>query len=447
MLLTIATTHAPARDLGFLLHKHPDHPYSTDLPFGTVHVFAPEATDARTAFTLLLDVDPVRLSRRARPGGAPLEPYVNDRPYVPGSFMSVALNAAYRTALTGRCTGRPELADVALPLTATLPAVPARADDGDLDAGLVERLFAPLGYSVHTARLPLDEQFPEWGDSPYLNVTLHAPQRVQDLLQHLYVLLPVLDNAKHYFIGEDEIEKLLRHAGGWLDTHPERAFITRRYLRFRAYARAALGTPAPAEPTEPRGPTLNEQRYAAVHAALRAAGAVTVLDLGCGEGKFLARLAGDPQFRRVTGVDVSVTALRRARERLGDTAPHVTLLHGALTYRDPRLRHFDAATLVEVIEHLDPPRLHALTASVLGDARPATVIVTTPNVEYNAVWGELGVRHADHRFEWTREEFRAWADASAAHHGYRVTLSGIGDEHPTFGPPTQMATFTREGPA
>ena len=124
----------------------------------------------------------------------------------------------------------------------------------------------------------------------------------------------------------------------------------------------------------------------------------------------------------------------------------VDLWQGALTYRDRRLRDFDAVAVVEVIEHIDPPRLGAFEDALFGDARPRAAVVTTPNVEYNPLFEGMPqdrLRHKDHRFEWTRAEFGSWCEGVASRHGYSVRLTGIGPTDETMGSPTQMAVFTR----
>ncbi|GAA5514220.1 ubiquinone biosynthesis O-methyltransferase, mitochondrial [Deinococcus carri] len=463
MLLTLTTTPQPARpfpatDLGFLLHKHPERVLERELPFGRATVFYPEATPEVCTAALLLEVDPVALSRTTRPGeGAPLEPYVNDRPYAAGSFLAVALRDAFGTAMTGRSKDRQDLADTPLPLVAELPCVAARGPEG-----LPERLFGPLGYAVEAEPIPLDPLFPEWGERPYVRLRVSGTVRLRDLLAHLYVLLPVLDGRKHYYLNETEVEKLLRHGAGWLDTHPERDLITGRFLRFRELVRQAEAAFTPAVPEEegpeeeeaPRDPRprLHDARLDRVAEVLKASGAARVLDLGCGEGKLLRRLLEVGQFRELVGVDVSGRALEMAADRLHlkerpELAQRVRLLHGSLAYRDTRLHGFDAAALVEVIEHLEPHHLDALTANVFGDARPRTVVVTTPNREYNAVFGaDAGMRHADHRFEWTRAEFRVWAEAAASEYGYAVGFEDVGEVHADYGPVTQMAVFAKDDP-
>ena len=227
MLLTITTTHKPATDLGYLLHKNPERMHSFELSFGKAHLFYPEATSERCTAAILLDVDPIGLVRgkRGQHEGGTLDQYVNDRPYVLSSFLSVAMGRALGTAMTGRSKGRPELADQKIPLTATLAVVACRGGEQ-----VLKELFEPLGYEVSAEHHPLDEKFPEWGEGPYYTVKLQANVRLQDLLNHLYVLVPVLDAEKHYWIGQDEVEKLLRKGEGWLAAHPHKEAIVKRYL-------------------------------------------------------------------------------------------------------------------------------------------------------------------------------------------------------------------------
>ncbi len=457
MLLTLTLTHTPATDLGFLLGKNPARVQSFPLSFGQAHVFYPEVSNERCTAALLLDVDPVGLVRNRRgPAGEGglLDQYVNDRPFVASSFLSVAIAQVYGSALAGKSRERPELAEARLPFSARLAVLPCRGGERFLRA-----LFEPLGYTVEAQRHPLDEQFPDWGPSPYWTVDLAATCRLADLLSHLYVLVPVLDNDKHYWVGDDEVDKLLRHGEGWLASHPCRADITRRYLKNQGgLARAALarlveGTGQ--EEGEPAGDVeekvrLHDQRLAAVQAALKESGAGRVLDLGCGEGKLLRALLHDPSFREVVGVDVSSRAVEIARQRLErfpeEAQARARVLNGSLTYRDGRLAGFDAAAVVEVIEHLDPPRLAAFERVLFEFARPGVVVLTTPNREYNVRWEMLpagGLRHPDHRFEWTRAEFQAWAERVAARFGYRVTFRPVGPVDPEVGPPTQMGVFVR----
>ncbi|MFF9125296.1 3' terminal RNA ribose 2'-O-methyltransferase Hen1 [Streptomyces sp. NPDC014889] len=477
MFLTITTTGTPERpatDLGFLLHKHPGRAQAFSTSYGTAHVLYPEADDLRCTAALLLEVDTVALVRRGKAkgrGGAPdtaLAQYVNDRPYAASSLLAVALSAVFSSALHGVCRARPELPSQPRPLRIEVPAVAARGGPA-----LVQRLFAPLGWTVTAEPVALDTEFPEWGDSRYVRLVLESEAiTLAQALRHLYVLLPVLDDAKHYWVAPDEVDKLLRAGEGWLPAHPEQKLITSRYLSRRwsltreAMERLELVRLAEADDsgveeldnavaaetgTEEKPTPLAVRRRDAIVAALHEHGAARVLDLGCGQGQLVQALLRDARFTEIVGVDVSVRALtiaaRRLKlDRMGERqAARVTLRQGSLVYTDKQLKGYDAAVLSEVIEHLDLPRLPALEYAVFGAARPRTVLVTTPNVEYNVRWETLPAghaRHGDHRFEWTREQFRQWAHTVAGRHGYDVGFRPVGPDDPEVGPPTQMAVFT-----
>lgn len=462
MLLTITTTQTPATDLGYLLHKHPDRFQSFDLSFGKAHVFYPEVTEEHCTCCLMLDVDPVGMVRgKKRNQSFLLGHYVNDRPYVASSFMSVAISQVFGSALNGRCKDRPESVLTPIPLTAKLDVLPVRGGEDFL-----HQMFEPLGYTVEASRHPLDELFPEWGESSYYSVTISGTVTLTELLTHLYVLIPVFDNSKHYFVGDDELEKLLSKGESWLASHPEKEEITRRFLKHRyGLFRQALArlveeeqteegeeTPIAEEEALEKPMSLNEQRHGTVLATLRSSGARKVLDLGCGEGKLLRELLKDRQFDQVLGMDVSIRSLENASkrlkmERLPDRqAERIQLIHGSLIYRDKRLEGFDAAAVVEVIEHLDPPRLASLERVVFEFAKPKTIVLTTPNREYNVMWETLPAgefRHSDHRFEWTRQEFSDWANRVADQYGYAVRFLPIGPEDENVGSPTQMGVFER----
>ena len=465
MLLTISTTYQPATDLGFLLHKNPGRFQSFNLPFGRADVFYPEAESHRCTAALLLDIDPVGLVR-PKPGasdGGWLEQYVNDRPYVASSHLSVAIASVFGSALAGKSRERPELAERVMPLEARVPVVPCLEG-----AEFIRELFEPLGYAVGVEGSQLDERFPEWGSSPYFSLHLASETRLCDLLAHLYVLLPVLDDDKHYWVGDDEVGKLLRFGEGWLGSHPLRDLISRRYLKHqRGLVNQALGQLLDAGPADPGASDtrheqeeeqleaplrLGEQRIQAVLAALRELGAARVLDLGCGEGRLISALLGEPSISSITGLDVSHRALETASRRLRlDALPaqqreRVTLLHGSLTYTDKRLSGHDAAVAMEVIEHIDDTRLDTFEEAVFGASKPNAVIITTPNAEYNTLFDGLpagSFRHRDHRFEWTREQFQDWAGRVAARRKYHVRFQDIGPAHPAYGTPTQMGVFTQ----
>lgn len=470
MLLTITTTHQPATELGYLLHKNPFKAQFFSQSFGKAYVFYPEATKARTTAVLLLEIDPIALVRNRRgPSGMDgmLDQYVNDRPYVASSFLSVAIGDVFRSAMGGRSADRPELAEQAIPLEATVSAMPCRGGEK-----LLRALFEPLGYRITARRLPLDDLYPDWGKSQYFSVTLCATKRLSELLTHLYALIPVLDNDKHYWVSEDEVEKLLRHGGDWLPSHPERDQIMRRYLKHqKSLSRMALerlvvdadsnesdgnvafGTKSSERETALESHiSLNDQRIQEVLATVERLHGAKVVDLGCGEGKLLAALLKLRAITRLVGMDVSIKALEYAAERLNlDRLPtavrsKIELLHGSLIYRDKRLGGFDIATVIEVIEHLDKGRLAAFERVLFEFAKPHSAIVTTPNAEYNVKFESLPAgqfRHPDHRFEWSRAEFESWSNQVAKRFGYEVEFHPIGPVDATLGAPTQMAVFER----
>ncbi|MBX3083022.1 MAG: 3' terminal RNA ribose 2'-O-methyltransferase Hen1 [Anaerolineae bacterium] len=461
MLLTITTTHQPASDLGYLLHKNPNRVQTFELTFGNAHVLYPEVSEERCTVALLLDVNSVELVRRDGRSGFALEQYVNDRPYAATSFLSVAIANVFGSALNGKSKDRAELAETAIPLEASLISLPCRGGES-----LLRRLFEPLDYTVMAERYPLDTAFPTWGESAYYTVTLTHTIKLQDLLSHLYVLIPVLDDEKHYFVGADEVEKLLRHGEGWLSRHPDIELITRRYLRHKhslthdALTRLVIAEEPSAEEaaaqhdqeetTLEETVNLHQQRLGAVFAVLKHSMARRVVDLGCGEGRLLQMLLKDAQFTEILGMDVAhrvleIAALRLKLDRLLPLQrQRIQLLHGSLMYRDPRLSGYDAATVVEVIEHLDLPRLAAFERVLFEFARPKTIAITTPNAEYNVKWESLPAgkfRHKDHRFEWTRTEFQTWAQQICDRYGYTVRFLPIGDIDSIVGAPSQMGVF------
>ena len=464
MLLTISTAYSPATDLGYLLHKHPARIQSFGLAFGQAHVFYPEARTEKCTAALLLDVDAVGLIRRPHGQFAEnfaLAQYVSDRPYVASSFLSVAIARVFSSALSGKCKERPELVETEIPLKVKLSILPCRGGEK-----LLRRLFEPLGYTVEAERHALDTRFPDWGESRYFTVTLETTCRLSELLTHLYILMPVLDDEKHYWVGDAEIEKLLKHSNDWLADHPEQESIVRRYLKHqRRLTRQALAqlreedaqgadetVQAQEEEQVEKWIGLNEIRLATVTEVLKQCGARRVLDLGCGEGKLLRKLLAEKQFEKIVGMDVSHHALRIAQERLNyDRLPEkqkqrLCLFQGSLSYRDKRLVGYDGAAVIEVIEHLDLPRLAAFERGLFEFACPRTVVLTTPNIEYNVKFENLQAgrfRHKDHRFEWTRDEFQSWAVGVAKRFDYTVVFHPIGPEAEDVGSPTQMAVFTR----
>jgi len=464
MILNISTTHFPATDLGYLLHKHPDKFQTLELSVGKAHIFYPEKSNQRTSISLLLDIDSIDMVRSARNiknDGFAFGHYLNDRPYVASSFMSVAIVKAFSSAINGKCKDKPELVDVKLPFEVTIAVIPA-PKGGEF---LIRKFFEPLGYNVELTRHKLDEKFPEWGESKYYTLKLTNTITTKELLSHLYVLIPSLDNDKHYFVTENEIEKLMQKGEGWLKEHPEKEQIIKRYLvNLSSFSRIAFERLSDGEESvevssdliekteiQKRKETLHEKRIKIVADKITQSGAVNVLDLGCGEGKLIRQLIKQKQFTQIVGMDVSYNQLIKAKERLhfDEMSPkqkeRISFFQGSLTYKDKRLEGFDAAAVVEVIEHLDLNRLKAFERVLFEFAKPKTIVLTTPNKEFNIMWEKLDVdemRHDDHRFEWTRKEFAEWANKIGQMYHYQVELLPIGEEFENAGAPSQMAIFT-----
>ena len=461
MLLTITYKGENTQELGFLLHKNPERTQQFELNYGKAYVFYPEVSNKCTTAALLLDIDPIDLARGkagSRDGG--LFDYVNDRPYAANSFLSTAIVRILGTAMSGRCDKKQELADTPLDLSATIYSL---KDNGDTE--LAQQMFEPLGYKTNVQRNMLDAKFPEWGISPYINLTISGKVRLSQLLNHIYVLIPVFDKQKHYYIDEDEIEKLLNHGEGWLAEHPYKEKIARRYFDAKkSYARRAIDILIANEETDSDDISaeeekeihtpLNTLRMEAVKNAVLASGAETVIDLGCGECRLTSLLLSEQQIKKVTACDVSVSVLEKAAQRLhlDRMNPYkknkLNLMQASLTYKDKRFEGHDCACAIEVIEHIEPMRIPAFERSVFEFACPKTVIVTTPNREYNANYENMqenSLRHGDHRFEWTRLEFKEWTEHICEKFNYTCVISGIGDNDENLGNPTQMGVFTKNG--
>lgn len=459
MLLTITYTGQNTQDLGYLLHKNPYRPQEFELNSGKAYVFYPEVSDHITTMALLPDINPIDLAKGkqgSKDGG--LFDYVNDRPYAASSFLSTAIARIFNTAMNGRCDKKQELADSPLNLSAHIYAIQGNDE-------FARKIFEPLGYTVRTSKNVLDEKFSEWGDSPYIDLEISGNVRLADLLNHLYVLIPVFDKQKHYFISEDEIDKLMSHGGEWLSGHPARNEIIYRYfLMKKSYAHRTIDRLLESEPVEEiaeekeekeipeKKISLNLQRLETVKNAVLASGAESVIDLGCGECRLTRLLLDQKQIRKVAAADVSARELEKAKTRLHyDTMNEhrrnkLTLMQASLTYRDKRFSGYDCACVIEVVEHIEPLRLSAFERNVFEFCGAKTVILTTPNREYNDNYefipdGQL--RHNDHRFEWTREDFRKWTEYICQKFGYTVEISGIGDDDGVHGTPTQMGVFTK----
>jgi 3' terminal RNA ribose 2'-O-methyltransferase Hen1 len=458
MLLTVSTTHRPATDLGFLLGRNTERCQSFPLPFGQAHVFYPVADVDRCTAALLLEFDPVRFVRDSRNrtnDAGTLSGYVNDRPYVASSLMSIAMARAFAPGMSGESRDRPKLVDTPIDLEATLSVL--RCREG---AGFIKRIFEPLGYTVETTPIPFPPTFAGWGESPYHAVKITARTKLKDLVSQLYLLLPVLDDDENYEVGDEKLVKLIERREGWLRTHPERDRIAKRYTKpenrwvehtvARVVAAdtddlAADDDEADRRQKAAETPDLEKLRTAAVMTALREASARRVADLACGTGTLMKALLPEPRFKQVIGIDASIRALDIARVRLAieklppEGRERVGLHQGAPTYRDAKLAGLDAICLVDYLERIDRSKLPALERVVFEFAKPTTVVFTTANADH----GTPRPAHSPHASEWTRTAFEEWATETASRFGYEVRFVAIGPKHEQQGSPSQMAVWTR----
>ena len=464
MYLKITTTDTNASNIGYVFHKHPERYQKEKLSYGEAHIFYPEVSEQKCSFAMLIDINSIQLTRNLQKsnysGSFKLGDYVNDRAYVASSFLTAAIAKVLSSALNGKCSYDNTLATKKWNLTIQVGIVKAKGGEEQ-----IKNYFEPLGYEVCINSFYLDEDFKNWGKSPYFKIELKASKTVQEVLSQLYVLLPVLDNNKHYFVNEMEVEKLLNKGGEWLKNHPAKEIITKKYLRYKkSYTRLAfehlIGEETSENSDKVELETMVEKKLSihgvrlhTVKDTLAKLGVQELADLGCGEGKLIRLLLREAQFKRILGMDVSYQTIEMAKKRLKyDELPlrlkeKLSLFQGSLTYRDKRIEGIEAVSLVEVIEHLDTTRLEALQRVVFEYTKPKYAIITTPNREYNVLFESLPegkFRHSDHRFEWTRKEFETWANKIANRHAYKVSFEPIGDEHEIHGAISQMAVFKRD---
>ncbi|WP_196888668.1 3' terminal RNA ribose 2'-O-methyltransferase Hen1 [Aureivirga sp. CE67] len=460
MLLTITAKDENAEEISYLFHKHPDKFQTSEITVGKTHVFYPEVSKEQTTIALMLDIDPIEMVRGKRNlsgKGFSLQQYVNDKPYIASSFLSSAIIKMFSTALNGKCNNKPELVSKKYNFEISISVVSAPKGGEKL----IHDLFEPLGYSLEIERHILDEKFTNWGESKYYSVTLKNEITVQDLLTHLYVLIPVLDFDKHYYVGEAEVKKLLEKGKNWLPNHPLKDLISNRYflgfksLQNKMYQILEEDSEEESEEISKeekiRKKTLHQERLDVVLRKMKESNVSSVIDLGCGEGKLLKKLIKEPQFKKITGTDVSFNALSFAKEKIyfdklnSRQLERISLFQSSLLYKDTRFSGYDAAAIVEVIEHLEESRLEHFEKAIFEHAKPKKIFLTTPNKEYNIKYEGLEngkFRHNDHRFEWTRNEFENWAEKVAEKYNYEVEFFPIGEIDEKVGASSQMGVFS-----
>lgn len=466
MLFTLTCTGPHAPRLPELFNRNPQELHTVTLSAGRVHLFFPELTSERVTAAFLLDLEPAGVERRPRGGmHAPklVADILHDRAYISSATLISALGPLLEPILEPCGKTARAGCQQSLPLEAHLHAVTCRRGG----VALLQRLFVPLGFELHAE--PLVPMAQQGGGSYVWQLVLKRECPLQVFLRHLYLLTAVMDDDAPEWEREDEAERLLTLGETWLSDHPEQAWILergrsirRRLLHPGLEPLLSMAGERPVDRLRALEPGLEARLEAGLNLVSRRLQAVVrvleqqrisrVGDLGCGEGRLLKELLARPQFKRIVGLDVAVECLERASRRLRlDQLPEaqadrVQLLHGSVLYYDKRLEGLEALTLLEVLEHIDPEKLPLVEEVLFEGLRPPLVIVTTPNQSFNGrleglLAGQL--RHSDHRFEWTREQARRWAEGVSYRHSYRFQLEELGERDLEVGAPTVMVIFQR----
>ncbi|HWO95040.1 MAG TPA: 3' terminal RNA ribose 2'-O-methyltransferase Hen1 [Bacillus sp. (in: firmicutes)] len=453
MQLSMKVVGEGAENLSRLLAKNPNNLYDREEKGNRTRLVFTSSNEREAEAVIFVTPDPVELVRNS-PGIFDITQYINDREFAVSSLFCSYIRTALGTALNGK--PKEEFIEwVDHPFNMEVGFGPVASHLSDQT---IRELFEPLGYLIEIERGEADYSFNLKQKSSARYLKLKGQITVQQALRHLFILIPVLDNYKHYFIDEKEIEKIQRYGEGWLDEHPLRSYIIEQSLRFKELInKVPISSSIVTENkvnddvSAPPKIRLNEQRYQAIIDKVESLPLnQKVVDFGSGEGKLSVRLGMVPNVQEILAVEPSESSQLRALERFEKAAGKdqfvcPTPIWGSLFYYDERLRGKDIIILCEVIEHIDEFRLPNIMKTIFGEYRPNALIVTTPNHEYNAVYDmDENMRHADHRFEWTRGEFKDWCETWIAKFPYSMQLQGIGQEHEEYGFPTQMCTFVRK---
>ncbi|MGG3466792.1 3' terminal RNA ribose 2'-O-methyltransferase Hen1 [Neobacillus pocheonensis] len=445
MQLSLSVKGPGAEAVSYLLAKNPNNLYERSEKGLTVRLAYSTFSNDKVQVIIYVKPDPIELVKNS-PDIYDITHYINDREFAASSIFVSAIRKALGTALNGK--PREEYAGwVEHSFEMEMAFGPVATDLRDEE---IEALFKPIGYQVEIER---GKSFIREKSSARI-ITIKGKQTVQRALRHVSILMPVMDNYKHYYIDEREIEKLDRYGEGWLNSHPLKSMILKRSLRFqnmisqsRFYEKETKNL-GDAKPTKIR---LNELRYEAIVKHVNAlSNKATIVDLGAGEGKLSVLLGFVDGVKEIFSVEPSNKSRLRAMERFEQSKEKRGFLEpksitGSLFYLDERLSNKDVIILCEVIEHIDEHRLPKIFETIFKDYRPGVLMVTTPNQEYNIVYEmDEAMRHGDHRFEWTRAEFKERCEQWSSPFSYQLSFHGIGEEHPFYGHPTQMAIFTRE---
>ncbi|WP_141431100.1 3' terminal RNA ribose 2'-O-methyltransferase Hen1 [Bacillus sp. 03113] len=449
MQLSVKAVGDGAKILSYLIAKNPYNLYDRDEKSNRVRLVYTVFDEKEVEVVIFVTPDPVELVRNSA-NAFDITQYINDREFAVSSLFCTNIRKALGTALNGKPKEEyQKWVNHPFELHMNFGPVASHLSDEN-----IVELLHPLGYIVEIERGETNYSFELKQRSSSRFIHLKGQQTIQQALRHLFILIPVIDNYKHYFIDEHEIEKLVRYGEGWLDSHPLREYIIKQSLRFseliNQFPSLAKKDDEEEHSSAPKV-RLNELRYQAVVEKIKSLSQrASIVDFGSGEGKLSVRLSNIPDVKEVLAVEPSETAQLRAIQRFEKASynqTHVspTPILGSLFYYDERLLNKDVMILCEVIEHIDEYRLPNIMKTIFREYQPKTLIVTTPNREYNEVYAmDEIVRHSDHRFEWTRQEFKSKCETWIKNVLYSMEFEGIGLEHEEYGHPTQMCTFVRK---
>lgn len=424
MQLSFYTKGPQAMAVSHLLAKNPANLYERTVKKHAVRFVYHKMTADELYATIFVTPDSLALLNENE--AYDITHYINDREFAVSTIFLSLIRSALGTALNGKPKEEyVEAAQIAYPFTFEFGPISTSLSDEEITA-----LWAPLGYVVEI------ESTSEAKHARFLKLSNEIT--LQKALQQFFILIPVMDDYKHYYIDETEKERLVNYGEGWLEEHPQRDFIYKKALRFKKLYEDPDRTIS-----QPKTTSLNTQRYETITQLVSSLAPKTVVDMGAGEGKLSQLLAQIPTLRKLYSVDPSNTALTKMQKRFSEKTFAITptVTWGSLYYEDETFKNADVFILCEVIEHIDEERLPQIMALIVNQYAPKHLIVTTPNAEYNAVYELEEMRHADHRFEWTRTQFQNWCVHVAPN--YTLQYKGIGEVHEIFGTPTQMCIMTR----
>ncbi len=443
MQLTIRATGPNVKILSYLLAKNPNNRYERSNNGHLVRMFFSEFSDDNVEVTFFVTPDSIEMSRNSSET-YDITSYINDREFVVSSIFCTLIRSAIGTALNGK--PKEEYASWVnhrFPFDIEFGPIASNLSDQE-----IVELFEPMGYKVRIAYGDADYQVKLKEKSTARYISLTGLVTLQNALRQLFVLIPVLDDYKHYYIDEKEVEKLQRYGEGWLENHSSRDFIMQKSIRFKElYSLVGME-----EPLLPKGSKtrLNELRYQKIIEYIKCLpDKEKVVDLGAGEGKLSVQVGFVAGVKEILAVEPSEMERLKANKRFEEVDEKQnfitpTTMMGSLFYYDERLLGKDVMILCEVIEHIDQERLPKIMTTILQIYKPKALIITTPNKEYNQVYElEEAYRHNDHRFEWTRQEFKNWCNSQSRNVPYEVIFDGVGEEHERYGHPTQLCMFRR----